>query len=44
MELNEILGWFGTILLLAAYFLVSRKVFDSEGSPYNLMNLIGAFF
>jgi len=40
--LTQILGWFGTLLILFAYFLVSFKKIDVHSRQFQLMNLIGA--
>lgn len=39
---TEISGWIGTILIVTAYFLNSRKIVDSQSALYQLMNLAGA--
>ena len=41
-SLYEIIGWIGTALIVAAYFLVSSKKVDSRSHLYQLMNLLGA--
>lgn len=35
------LGWIGTILLVAAYALLTAGRLRSAGTPYQLMNLVG---
>lgn len=40
--LSQILGWFGTGLIVLAYFLVSFKKIEPENKNYQLMNLIGS--
>jgi hypothetical protein len=37
----EIIGWVGTFLILAAYFLLTYKKLKSESKIYHSMNLIG---
>jgi hypothetical protein len=39
--LIQILGWIGTVLILAAYFLVSNKKVNGDSAIYQLMNLFG---
>lgn len=41
--MDEILGWTGALLILAAYFLVSTKKVSPTSVTYQLMNLFGAF-
>jgi len=45
LELIEIVGWIGTLLILSAYFilLASKKVTENS-KIYNVMNLLGAIF
>lgn len=38
----QIFGWVGTLLIVSAYFLVSRKIVDAQSRAYQLMNLFGA--
>jgi len=40
--LIQIIGWIGTFLIVAAYFLVTYKKIDPAGRNYALMNLFGA--
>ena len=35
-------GWVGMALIIAAYFLNSRKTLDSQSKTYQLMNVFGA--
>ncbi len=35
-------GWIGTILIVLAYFLVSRQYVTGKSKIYQLMNLFGA--
>ncbi|MDP3963539.1 MAG: hypothetical protein Q8Q39_03515 [bacterium] len=35
-------GWIGTILIVLAYWLVSRQQVTAQSDVYQLMNLIGA--
>jgi formate hydrogenlyase subunit 3/multisubunit Na+/H+ antiporter MnhD subunit len=37
----EILGWFGIILILTGYFLLTSKKLNEKSKTYHLMNLIG---
>lgn len=39
---TQLVGWIGTVLLVAAYFLVSYNKISSSDSRYQLMNLVGA--
>lgn len=39
---SETAGWIGTVLILAAYFLVSTKKVSPSSVNYQLMNLLGA--
>jgi hypothetical protein len=41
-RLGELVGWYGVAALLLAYALVSFDVFESDSSPYQLLNLTGA--
>jgi hypothetical protein len=38
----EIVGWLGTILILAAYLLVSVKKIEPTSKTYQFLNLFGA--
>lgn len=38
----EIIGWFGTISILLAYFLVSTRKISPVSKKYQLLNLFGA--
>ena len=40
--LIEIIGWTGTVLVLLAYYLVTRDKIEGEDKIYLLMNLFGA--
>ena len=40
--LIQISGWMGTLLIVAAYFLVSFKKMSTDKRIYQLMNLFGA--
>lgn len=42
MLLFEVLGWAGTIAVLAAYLLVSLKRMDADSVLYQVLNLFGA--
>ncbi len=41
-KLAEVLGWYGTAAIVAAYALVSFKVVPADGWVYQLLNLTGA--
>ena len=36
------LGWLGALMILCAYFLVSRQMLSGESRSYQLLNLLGA--
>lgn len=38
----EIFGWYGTIAIISAYFLVSFSYIESTSISYQLLNLTGA--
>lgn len=38
----QIIGWVGTICIVAAYALVSSKKLDSTSRGYQVLNLVGA--
>jgi hypothetical protein len=38
----EIVGWGGTLAILAAYLLVSTKKLSPDSKEYQLLNLVGA--
>lgn len=38
----QTLGWIGTILIVVAYFLVSRQYLSGQSKAYQLLNLFGA--
>lgn len=40
--LIEIAGWTGTILIVSAYFLVSRGYLTGKSRTYQAINLLGA--
>lgn len=43
MELfAQIVGWVGTLLVIAAYFLISNKKIKGDNDLYEMMNLFGA--
>ena len=39
---TQVSGWMGTVLIVAAYFLNSRKMLDSQSKTYQCMNLFGS--
>lgn len=40
--LVEVVGWYGALAILGAYFLVSFSMIESTGLVYQLLNLTGA--
>jgi hypothetical protein len=38
----ELVGWFGFVLIVSAYLLITIKYLDISSSIYHLMNLAGA--
>lgn len=40
--LSELLGWYGLIVVLLGYFLVSFSILKAESVPYQLLNVTGA--
>ena len=40
--LIQISGWLGTILIVSAYFLLSRKKITGQSKTYQFLNLVGA--
>jgi hypothetical protein len=41
-RLAEIAGWYGTVAIVLAYFLVSFNALSAHGAIYQLLNLSGA--
>ena len=39
---TQVSGWVGMVLIVAAYFLNSRKMLDSQSKTYQCMNLFGS--
>ncbi|MEL0035579.1 MAG: hypothetical protein VW874_12745 [Gammaproteobacteria bacterium] len=39
----DTIGWFGMIVLIAAYLLVSNKKVDSQSKAYQGMNVVASF-
>lgn len=39
---SQVIGWAGTLLIVAAYFLVSTKKVDAQSTVYQALNLLGA--
>ena len=39
---TQVSGWMGMVLIVAAYFLNSGKMLDSQSKTYQCMNLIGS--
>lgn len=42
MAFSELVGWIGTVLILAAYFLLSSRKMTSEDRSYQWLNVVGA--
>ncbi len=42
-KLLEIVGWYGVLAILLAYFLISFSVLTPKSLWYQLLNLTGAF-
>jgi hypothetical protein len=40
----DVLGWIGTILLIAGYILISAKKVHGQSFSYQLYNLFGSIF
>lgn len=40
----DILGWFGTVLLVLGYILISMKKVHGQSISYQLYNLLGSIF
>jgi len=40
--IDEIIGWYGMVAILAAYFLVSFNFLSSAGVFYQVLNFTGA--
>lgn len=38
----EVVGWYGTIAIVSAYFLVSFEVVNADSWQFQLLNLTGA--
>ena len=43
VTLLELVGWYGTIAIVGAYFLNSFQIIETTGAIYQLLNLTGAF-
>jgi len=41
-KLIEFYGWYGTVAIIGAYFLVSFSLLSAESLSYQLLNLTGA--
>ncbi|UII32775.1 hypothetical protein LVD17_02875 [Fulvivirga ulvae] len=41
MKLHELIGWFGAITFIVAYFLLSIKVIRGTGILYHVLNAVG---
>lgn len=42
MSVFEIIGWFGVLLFISAYLLLSFNKLKPNKMPYQLMNILGA--
>lgn len=42
MELTELIGWIGTLLIVLAYMLLSFDKLEEDDRRYMLLNLFGA--
>ncbi|WP_446497229.1 CBU_0592 family membrane protein [Hwangdonia seohaensis] len=42
MNIFEIIGWFGALLFIFAYLLLSFNKIKADKTPYQLMNVLGA--
>jgi hypothetical protein len=40
----DVLGWAAAIMILAAYYLISRQKVDNRSLLYHLLNLYGGIF
>lgn len=40
----DILGWFGTVMLILGYILISAKKVHGQSISYQLYNLLGSIF
>ena len=41
-KFHEVLGWYGVMAILGAYFLLTINVFSSENLVYQSLNLTGS--
>ena len=39
--LVDALGWTGAALIIAAYFLITKRIVDGKSRLYHLLNLVG---
>lgn len=44
MEINQLIGWIGSLMLIFAYFLLSQGKVKGGNVGYQLLNLLGALF
>jgi len=42
--LVNVLGWIGSIVLVAAYYLNSKDIFNAQSFSYQLMNIVASVF
>lgn len=42
--LIDLMGWVGSVLLIAAYWMVSKKRIDPESKRYHGLNICGSIF
>jgi paired small multidrug resistance pump len=43
MKHNDIIGWFGVLLILFAFALTTFEIIDAKNIAYGLLNFVGAF-
>lgn len=44
MDIFSIIGWFGLVMMISAYYMVSNEYLSPTGYKYQSLNLIGALF
>ena len=37
----DVIGWTGAALVLAAYFLITKRIVDAKSRLYHMLNLLG---
>lgn len=43
IQFYDIVGFAGSLCIILAYFLLQADILSSEGLPYSVINLLGAF-